>query len=198
MLTFLEEFPDHISSLFRSSKNIIIVGDFNIPWNKQEHPDTTSMHEILDMHDLHQHIHTQTHKLGNTLDWLISNSPDIIQDITNKDFLSDHSIIEWKFQISRKVSQKIHISRRDLTKTNEESFNRDLKKNLEIDIEKTLQQNYNNYMDAIKKTIDKHAPMKTKTKKTTTPGSTRIHKSSKLNEGWLRKDGSHLKNIRTS
>ena len=31
MLTFLEEFPDHISSLFRSSKNIIILGDFNIP-----------------------------------------------------------------------------------------------------------------------------------------------------------------------
>ena len=45
MLTFLEEFPDHISSLFRSSKNIIILGDFNIPWNKSEHPDTTSMQE---------------------------------------------------------------------------------------------------------------------------------------------------------
>ena len=60
MMTFLEEFPDHISSLFRSSKNIIILGDFNIPWNKSEHPDTTSMQEILDMHDLKQHIHIQT------------------------------------------------------------------------------------------------------------------------------------------
>ena len=100
MLTFLEEFPDHISSLFRSSKNIIILGDFNIPWNKSEHPDTTSMQEILDMHDLHQHIHIQTHKLGNTLDWLIGNSLDTIQDMTNKDFLADHCIIEWRFQIS--------------------------------------------------------------------------------------------------
>ena len=43
MLTFLEECPDHISTLLRSSKNIIILGDFNIPWNKPEHPDTTSM-----------------------------------------------------------------------------------------------------------------------------------------------------------
>ena len=44
-------------------------------------------------------------------------------------------------------------------------------------------------MDAIKKTMDKHAPLKskTKTKKTTIPGSTRIHKGSKLNEGWLKK-----------
>ena len=177
MLTFLDEFLDHISSLFRSSKNIIILGDFNIPWNKSEHPDTTSMQEILDMHGLHQHIHIQTHKLGNTLDWLISNSPDTIQDITNKDFLSDHYIIEWKFQISHKVSEKIQISRRDLTKINEESFNHDLKKNLEINMEKSLQENYN-YMDAIRRTIDKHAPLKTntKTKKATTPALTRIHK----------------------
>ena len=31
MLTFLDEFPDYISSLFRNSKNIIILGDFSIP-----------------------------------------------------------------------------------------------------------------------------------------------------------------------
>ena len=139
MLTFLEEFPDHISSLFRSSKNIIILGYFNVLWNKPEHLDTTSMQEILDMYDLHQHINIQTHKLGNTLNRLISNSPDIIQEITNKDFLSDHSIIEWKFQIRWKVSENIQ-TRRDLTKSNEESFIHDLKNNLEVDIEKTLQQ----------------------------------------------------------
>ena len=105
MLTFLEEFPEHVSSMLRSSKNVIILGDFNIPWNKPEHPDTTSLKEIFDMYDLHQHINIQTHKLGNTLDWLISNSPDTIQDITSKDFMSDH-IIEWKFQINQKVTEK--------------------------------------------------------------------------------------------
>ena len=151
MLTFLEKFQDHISSLFRSSKNVIILGDFNIPWNKREHLDTTSMQEILDMYDLHQHINIQTHKLGNTLDWPISNGPDTIQDIMNKDFLSDHSIIEWKFQINQKVSEKIQTTRRDLTKINEESFISDLKNNLDVDIKKTLQQNYNNYRDAIKR-----------------------------------------------
>ena len=117
MLTFLEEFPDKISSLFRSSKNIIILEDYNIPWNNSDHADTTSMQEILDMHDLKQHIHWQTHKLGNALHWFIRNSPDTIQDITNKDFLSDHCIIEWKFQVSWKVSEKTQTSRRDLTKS---------------------------------------------------------------------------------
>ena len=123
MLTFLEKLADDISSLFRSSKNIIILGDFNIPWNKPENQDTTNMQKILDMRDLNQHIYTQTHKLGNTLDWLISNTENTIQDITNKDFLLDHSIIEWKLQISGKVSRKIQKSRRDLNKINEENFN---------------------------------------------------------------------------
>ena len=152
MLTFLDEFPDHISTLLRSSRNISILGDFNIPWNISEHPDTTSMQEIIDMHDLKQHVHIQMHKLGNTLDWLMSNNPDNILDITNKDFLLDHCI-EWKFQVSLKIREKTQTSRRDLSKIDEEKFNRDLDMNLEIDTGKILQQNYNNYMDAIKKTM---------------------------------------------
>ena len=75
MLTFLDEFPDHISNLLRSSINISTLGVLNIPWNISEHPDTTSMQETMDMYDLKQHIHIKMHKLGNTLDWLISNSP---------------------------------------------------------------------------------------------------------------------------
>ena len=114
MQTFLEEFPDHISSLLRTSKNVIILGDFNIPWNKPEHPGTTSMQEISDMYDLHQHINIQTHKLGNPLNWLISNSLETIQDITNKDFLSDYSIIEWTFQISQKVTKNANNKKRPI------------------------------------------------------------------------------------
>ena len=106
MLTFLDEFLDHISTLLRSSRNISILGDFNIPWNTSKHPDTTSMQEIMDMHDLKQHIHIQMHRLGNTLAWLISSNPNNILDITNKDFLSDHCITGWKFHVSLKIREK--------------------------------------------------------------------------------------------
>ena len=146
MLTFLDEFPDHISTLLRSSRNISILGDFNFPWNIAKYPHTTSMQEIMDMHDLKQHIHIQMCKLGNTLDWLISNSPDNILDITNKDFLLGHCINEWKFQVNQKVREQIQTSRRDFSKIDAEKFNHDLNKNLEIDIEKNtstkLQQLY--------------------------------------------------------
>ena len=57
MLTFFNEFSDNIASLFRSSNNIHISGGFDISWNKPENPDTINMQEILDMHDLNQHIY---------------------------------------------------------------------------------------------------------------------------------------------
>ena len=51
--------------------------------------------------------------------------------------------------------------------------------NLEINTGKTLQQNYNNYMDAIKKTMDKYAPLitKAKTKKDHNPWFNRLTKA---------------------
>ena len=171
MLTFLEEFPDHISDLLRNSRNINILGDFNIPWNIVDHPDTISMQEVMDMYNLKQHIHTQMHKLRNTLDWLISNNPTSIIDITNKDFLSDHCIIEWKLQVSHRIREKMQTSKRHLNNIDKKKFKEDLETSLEIDAGKTLLQNYNNSMEAITKTMNKHAPLitKTKTKKEHSP-----------------------------
>ena len=123
MQTFLDKFPDLISNLLRSSRNISILGDFNIPWNISEHLDTINMQDIMDMHDLKQYIHLQTHKLGNALDWLISNSPNNMMDITNKDFLSDHCIIEQKFQISLKVREKHRHQEETLAKLMKKSSN---------------------------------------------------------------------------
>ena len=76
------------------------------------------------MYDLKQHIHTQMHRLGNTLDWLISNDTYSIMDLTNKDFLSDHCIIEWKFQVSHKIREKKQTSRRHLNNIDEKKIQR--------------------------------------------------------------------------
>ena len=85
----------------------------------------------------------------------------------------------------------MQTSRRHLNNIDEKKFKEDLEISLEIDAGKTLQQNYNNYMEAITKTMNKHAPLitKTKTKKNTIPGSEKTQRSSKPNEGWLRGGG---------
>ena len=41
-----------------------------------------------------------------TLDWLISNTANAIQDIKNEDYIWDHSLTEWKFQISKNQMKK--------------------------------------------------------------------------------------------
>ena len=87
----------------------------------------------------------------------------------------------------------MQTSRRHLSNIDERKFKEDLEISLEIDAGKTLQQNYNNYMEAITNTMNKHAPLvtKTKTKKTTILGSEKIHRGSKPNKGWLRGGGSN-------
>ena len=85
ILTFLEEFPDHISSLLRSSDNILFLGDFNISLNKQENPDTINIQGILDMYEKDQHLHIQTHNLGHTIDQHKTKTTNSVQEIKNKD-----------------------------------------------------------------------------------------------------------------
>ena len=178
MLIFLEEFPEHVSSMLRCSKNVIILGDFNTTWNKPEHPDTTSLREIFDMYDLHQHINIQTHQLGNTLDWLISNSPDTIQDITSKDFMSDHNI-EWKRPIQSQWG-KLHewLEKQPWCKQQEYTTTE-------------LQELQRCYKEGNRQTC----PIKNKDqneKKNKTHGLTGMHKGSKHKEGWPKRDGSNL------
>ena len=61
-ITFIDEFPDHMSYLLCQTDNPVIVGDVNIPWNKTDNLDTISLYEILGLCNLEQHVSTPTHK----------------------------------------------------------------------------------------------------------------------------------------
>ena len=122
------------------------------------------MQEILDMYDLHQHINIQhTNWEIHSIGCISIHVQKLSRTLPAKTFYRTTVSSSGHFRSARKLLQMQTI-RRDLSKINEESFTSNLKNNLEVETEKTLQQNYNNYRDAIKKTIDKHAPLKTKTK----------------------------------
>ena len=61
------------------------------------------------------------HRLSNTLDWLISNNPKQHCRPNKKDFLLDHCIIEWNFQVSHKIREKMQTSRRYLNNIDEKN-----------------------------------------------------------------------------
>ena len=60
MLTFLEEFPDILTSVLKENSQPIILGDFNTPWNSQNHIDTRSLAEMLNTFNLLQLINFPT------------------------------------------------------------------------------------------------------------------------------------------
>ena len=71
MRIFLDELPEHITTLL-TENNPIILGDINIPWNKEDGIDRESLPEIMDLYNLKQYVLFQTQKQGNTLGWIIS------------------------------------------------------------------------------------------------------------------------------
>ena len=78
----------------------ITIGDINILWNKTDNLDTISLNEIVELYYLEDHVSTPTHKLGNSIDWVmgIINSREF-QDLHTSDSLSDHCTTEWVYSI---------------------------------------------------------------------------------------------------
>ena len=115
--TFLDEFSEFFTLLLQENSQLIITGDFNIPWNLLEHTDTRRMMEILHTLNLVQEIEFPMHKAGNALDLIIHKEElNCIHNLTKLDFLSDHCITEWTMRKAPLISEKIEKQSRNLKK----------------------------------------------------------------------------------
>jgi hypothetical protein len=82
-------FLQHLDLQIRTLKNLIILGDFNQTGN------TEIFHHFLQKNNLHQFISTPTHSLGDVLDLIISQIPNL-QTITKPVSYTDHHFIAVK------------------------------------------------------------------------------------------------------
>ena len=128
---FLDEFSEHITTLLQHKDDPIILGDTNIPWNKEDNIDRESLTAIMGLYNLKQHVHMQTHKQGNTLNWIISKeNSTTISGINKGDYLSDHCAITWTHKVEKQpMEKKIHTIR-DLKSIKEQNFASDLAERL--------------------------------------------------------------------
>ena len=56
----------------------------------------------MSLYNLKQHVHMQTHKQGNTLDWIISKENcNTISGINEGDYISDHCVITWTHKVEK-------------------------------------------------------------------------------------------------
>ena len=97
---FINEFSEFISDIH--TDNTIIVGDFNIHVNNNNH-DTTTFFETLDSYSLIQHCDFSTHNQGNTLDLVITKShkPLFISKPTKSTLITDHYAINFNLMTKR-------------------------------------------------------------------------------------------------
>ena len=117
--------------------NIIVSGDFNAPdidWNTEyssQSPASDRLLEIIEDHDLSQHVKEPTRRDGNTqniLDLILSNNSNIIENVSVVPGICDHDIVLFTVNTScrrrKSVKRKIYIRKKaDSTRIKEELTN---------------------------------------------------------------------------
>ena len=96
-------FLDYINSIgcINYGMDVVILGDFNAPdvnWSSlsASTPSSTTLCDVVFRNNLLQVVSEPTHVLGNTLDLILTNSPDRIANIVvSSPALSDHSLITF-------------------------------------------------------------------------------------------------------
>ena len=107
--------------------DVIVAGDFNVPnisWDNLEVPTNPSpssrkLIKLTQEYNLMQFVKEPTRRQGNssnTLNLVLSNSPDIICNVSVEPRMSDHDIVLFTLKLSchkkRHVKRKIYISKR--------------------------------------------------------------------------------------
>ena len=97
LLVFFEEFSELLETLAATKDKFLIAGDINIHCDVTSDRHTIQLNDILSMFDLIQVIDSPTHRVGHTLDVIITRSKEInitgvqVSDIS----LSDHFLLSF-------------------------------------------------------------------------------------------------------
>ena len=71
ILAFDMDFLDLLENNINENGRLLLLGDFNIPMNNPDSPDTSIIQNVLDNLGLQNHIRFPTHGLQNPLDLII-------------------------------------------------------------------------------------------------------------------------------
>ena len=87
----------------------------------------------MNLYKLKQHVLIQTHKQGNTLDWIIPRENlTSISRIQEGDYLSDHYTITWMHKVEKQQMEKINHTSRNLKSINDQNLASDLAEKLSL------------------------------------------------------------------
>ena len=165
---FLLDLDDLINDHFNFSHSLVLIGDFNVWFNKQDATDTVLLSDLTTSFGLSQLIQGQTHRLGNTLDLLFLNefeisatpSPPLNYDI------SDHFPIRFTLNnvhTPTPLSTCVLTSYRNIKGIDLVEFSSDICSQLDnISFEEDFQTSYERFSSITNNTLDIHAPLITR------------------------------------
>ena len=100
---FIIEFWNHMCNIQLESKNIVILGDFSLHVNDKSDTDTQQFMDVVEASGLKQWVDFPTHKLGNTLDLIITElaAEEQTNNIDCGPYIYDNSIITCTFNLPK-------------------------------------------------------------------------------------------------
>lgn len=166
---FLTDLDEIINDHFSNSHSFIIVGDFNVHFEKSESRNTVLLSDLMSSFGLSQLTNGPTHQLGHTLDLVFLNTFEIQASTSSPiDYnIGDHfpvNLTLTNLQNSTAQRSSKIISYRNLRGINLEEFSSDLCSqfnNLNDHVDFPTQ--YSQFSRITHETLDRHAPLKTKT-----------------------------------
>ena len=124
--------------------------------------------DLITSADLRQHVNGATHRLGHTLDLLITRSDDkLISKVrTLPELLSDHNVVVCHINLPRPPASRLTVSYRKTRDIDLQAFLSDINKSLP-DIPSNndtgVDQQIDRYENTLRSLLDKHAPQITRT-----------------------------------
>ena len=187
----------------------IIAGDVNVHLETEELY-AKKLKEIIHVFNLQQHVIGPTHRLGHTLDAVITNTDkSFVSDLQITEFdLSDHFLVDFNLNLEVEYKEYNTITYRKVKAVNNESFCNEINYRKAIISNATnLQDKVNMYNQVLKEIVDTHAPKKTKTIKVVrkapwfdieyaTLRKRRRHAEKKFRRTGLESDKSEFKRLR--
>ena len=175
--TFINDLNDYLESLVHLKGENILCGDFNIHVNEELDLNTTELYSVTSSYGYVQLVKEATHRDGNTLDLMFVQNTGHCKELASKSvyvydlfysMTSDHKFIECLIPFSRDPPKPIKEikSYRNFKAIDVDQFCNDFKRILDsptidffnLDADRAVEC----FNDALKETLNKHAPLVTK------------------------------------
>ena len=155
---FITEYTQLLDKLSTDTCKLIILGDYNVHYDKLSDPETANLLETSTCYNLTQHVSEPTHIAGHTIDLLYTRSDDdLITSCKTDTLLSDHFAIHFSIKVGRPHPKKKVVISRKLASIDSTNFSSDIKAS---ELFAPMNASIAAYNCVLSQLLDKHAPQR--------------------------------------